>query len=112
MVVEGAEKAMTIGLEAFLGLSAVLFALGLYGAVSKRSAVMVLMSLELMAVAISLNMVAFSRFVTPEKMTGQFFAIFSMVVSAAEIGLGLALVVAIYRRARSIELPSLERLKG
>jgi len=69
---------MTIGLEAFLGLSAVLFALGLYGAVSKRSAVMVLMSLELMAVAISLNMVAFSRFVTPEEMTGQFFAIFSM----------------------------------
>jgi len=103
---------MTIGLEAFLGLSAVLFALGLYGALSKRSTVMVLMSLELMAVAVSLNLVAFSRFVTPVEMTGQFFAIFAMVVSAAEIGLGLALVVAIYRRAKSIELSTMERLKG
>ncbi|MCL4554031.1 MAG: NADH-quinone oxidoreductase subunit NuoK [Actinobacteria bacterium] len=103
---------MNIGLEAFLGLSAVLFALGLYGALSKRSAVMVLMSLELMAVAVGLNLVAFSRFVTPEAMTGQAFAIFAMVVSAAEIGLALAIVIAIYRHARSVELSALERLKG
>jgi len=103
---------MQVGLGAFLGLAAVLFSIGLYGAVSKRSAVMVLMSLELMAVAVNLNMVAFSRFVTPAAMTGQFFAVFSMVVSAAEIGLGLALVLAIYRRSRSIELSTLEKLKG
>jgi len=103
---------MQVGLVAFAGLSAVLFTLGLYGAVSKRSAVMVLMSLELMAVAVNLNMVALSRFVTPERMTGQFFAIFTMVVSAAEIGLGLALVLAIYRQSRSIELSTMERLKG
>ncbi len=103
---------MQVGLGAFLGLSAVLFSIGLYGAVSKRSAVMVLMSLELMAAAVNLNMVAFSRFLTPSAMTGQFFAVFAMVVSAAEIGLGLALVLAIYRRSRSIELSSMERLKG
>ncbi len=103
---------MQVGLNAFLGLAAVLFLIGLYGAVSKRSAVMVLMSLELMAVAANLNMVAFSRFVTPAAMTGQYFAVFSMVVSAAEIGLGLALVLAIYRRSRSIELSTLEKLKG
>ena len=103
---------MQVGLSAFLLLAAVLFSIGLYGAVSKRSAVMVLMSLEIMAVAVNLNMVAFSRFLTPESMTGQFFTVFSMVVSAAEIGLGLALVLAIYRRSRSIELSTLERLKG
>ena len=95
-----------------MGLAAILFAIGLYGAVSKKSAVMVLMSLEIMAVAVNLNMVALSRFTTPEAMTGQFFAIFTMVVSAAEIGLGLALVLAIYRRSRSIELSSMDRLKG
>ncbi|MDP2182674.1 MAG: NADH-quinone oxidoreductase subunit NuoK [Actinomycetota bacterium] len=103
---------MQVGLGAFLGLAAVLFSLGLYGAVSKRSAVMVLMSLEIMAVAVNLNMVALSRWITPTEMTGQFFSIFTMVVSAAEIGLGLALVLAIYRRSRSVELSTMERLKG
>ena len=103
---------MRVGLEAFMGLAAILFCLGVYGAVSKRSAVMVLMSLELMAVAVNLNMVALSRFVTPTALTGEFFAIFTMVVSAAEIGLGLALVLAIYRQSRTIELSTMERLKG
>ncbi|MBE0476625.1 MAG: NADH-quinone oxidoreductase subunit NuoK [Coriobacteriia bacterium] len=103
---------MSAGLPSFLGLAAVLFSLGLYGAISKRSAVMVLMSLELMAVAVNVNLVAISRFVTPEAMTGQVFAVFAMVVSAAEIGLGLALVLALYRRTRSVELDTLDRLKG
>lgn len=101
-----------VGPSAFLGLAAVLFTLGLFGAVARKSAVMVLMSLELMAVSVNLNMVALSRFVTPTQMTGQFFAIFTMVVSAAEIGLGLALVLAIYRRTRSVELSTIDSLKG
>ena len=101
-----------VGLLPFMGLAAVLFSLGLYGAVSKKSAVMVLMSLEIMAVAVNLNMVALSRFITPIAMTGQFFSVFTMVVSAAEIGLGLALILAIYRRSKSIELSTMERLKG
>lgn len=103
---------MTIGLEAYLLLAAALFSLGLYGAVSKKGAVQVLMSLELMAVAVDLNLVAFSRFVTPVDMTGWFFAVFVMVVSAAEIGLGLALVLAIFKSARSSEIDSLSELKG
>jgi len=101
-----------VGLLPFMGLAAALFSLGLYGAVSKKSAVMVLMSLEIMAVAVNLNMVALSRFTTPAAMTGQFFSVFTMVVSAAEIGLGLALILAIYRRSKSIELSTMERLKG
>jgi NADH:ubiquinone oxidoreductase subunit K len=103
---------MTVGLEAYLLLAAALFAMGLYGAVSKKGAVQVLMSLELMAVAVDLNLIAFSRFVTPVDMTGQFFTVFVMIVSAAEIGLGLALVLAIFKRSRSSEIDSLSGLKG
>lgn len=103
---------MRVGLEAFLLLAAVLFSLGLYGAISKKGAVQVLMSLELMSIAVNLNLVAFSRFVTPVEMTGWFFALFGMVVSAAEVGLGLALILAIYRRARSSEVTGLSELKG
>ena len=103
---------MTVGVEVFLGLAAILFAIGLFGALSKKSAIMVMMSLELMANAVNINLIALSRFVTPEKMTGQFFAMFVMVVAAAEIGLGLALVLALYKRTRTIELTQLDSLKG
>jgi NADH:ubiquinone oxidoreductase subunit K len=103
---------MSVGLTAYLLLGAALFSMGLYGAVSKKGAVPVLMSLELMSVAVNLNLIAFSRFVTPVQMTGQFFTVFVMIVSAAEIGLGLALVVAIFRASRTSELTDLSELKG
>lgn len=103
---------MRVGLDAFLILGAVLFSMGLYGAVTKRGAVQVLMSLELMSVAIGVNLVAFSRFRTPVEMTGWFFTVFTMVISAAEVGLGLALILAIYRQSRSSEVTGLSELKG
>jgi NADH:ubiquinone oxidoreductase subunit K len=103
---------MRVGVEFFMYLSAALFVLGLYGTLSKRSAVMILMSLELMANAVNLNLVAMSRFLTPRLMTGQFFAVFLMVVAAAEIGLGLALVLALYRQTKTIEVEFLDELKG
>ncbi len=103
---------MHVGVTPFLILAAVMFSIGLYGAASKKSAVTVLMSLELMSIAVSLNLVALSRFVTPVKMTGQAFALFVMVVSAAEVGMGLALVLSVYRQNRTVELPTLDRLKG
>jgi NADH-quinone oxidoreductase subunit K len=103
---------MRVGLEAFLLLGALMFTAGLYGAISKKSAVMVLMSLEVMANAVNINLVAMSRFLEPTAMTGQFFAAFVMVGAAAEIGLGLGLVLALYRRTRTIELDRLDRLKG
>lgn len=103
---------MTVGLPFFLVIAAALFSIGLYGALSKRSAVMIIMSLELMANAVNINLVALSRFVTPAEMTGQFFAVFLMVVAAAEIGLGLALVLALYRRTKTIEVEFLDELKG
>ena len=103
---------MTVGLPHLLVLAALLFGIGLYGALSRKNAVHVMMSLELMANAVNINLVAFSRFITPEALTGQFFSVFSMVVSAAEIGLGLALVLAIYRSKRSVELDAMTELKG
>lgn len=103
---------MTIGLPHVLTLAALMFAIGLYGALSRKSAVMVLMSLELMANAVNVNLLGISRFVTPEAMTGQVFAVFVMVVSAAEIGLGLALVLALYRQKRTVELDALQELRG
>ncbi len=103
---------MTVGPTAFMALSALLFCIGLFGALSKKSAVMVLMSLELMANAVNVMLVATSRFLTPAKMDGMFFAVFSLVVSAAEIGLGLALVLALYRKVRTAELDRLDTLRG
>ena len=101
-----------VGLREFLILSAVLFALGLYGAMSKKSAIMILMGIELMTNAINISLIAMSRFLTPSLMTGQFFAAFIMVVSTAEIGLGLALVLALYRRTRTVEVDRADRLRG
>lgn len=103
---------MTVGLDAFLILATVLFSIGLFGALAKKSAIMVLMSLELMANAVNILLVAASRFVTPATMDGWFFAVFSLVVSAAEIGLGLSLVLALYRKVRTAELDRLDTLKG
>jgi NADH-quinone oxidoreductase subunit K len=103
---------MTVGPAAFMVLAAVLFSIGLFGALSRKSAVMVLMCLELMTNAINLNLVAVSRFVTPESMAGQFAAAFIMVVAAAEIGLGLALVLALYRSRRTVELDRTNELRG
>ncbi len=103
---------VTVGLREFLILSAVLFALGLYGALSKKSAIMILMAFELMTNAVNIALLAMNRFLTPMLMTGQFFAAFIMVVSAAEIGLGLALVLALYRRTQTVEVDRIDRLKG
>lgn len=103
---------MTVGLQPFLLLATALFGIGLFGALSKKSAIMVLMSLELMANAVNVLLVSASRFVTPATMDGWFFAVFSLVVSAAEIGLGLALVLALYRKVRTAELDRLDELKG
>jgi NAD(P)H-quinone oxidoreductase subunit 4L len=101
-----------VGVEAFLMLAAALFSLGLYGVLSKKATVQILMSLELMAIAININLVALSRFVTPRTMDGLFFAVFGMVDSAAEIGLGLALVLAVFKRSSDSEVTSLTDLRG
>ena len=100
---------MTVGLEHFLILSAVLFSIGLYGALAKRNAVVILMCIEIMLNAVNIAMVAFSRY--GHLLTGQVFAIFIMVVAAAEVVVGLALVIAIYRSRETVDVEKIDLMK-
>lgn len=103
---------MTVGLQHYLVLSAVLFSIGLYGALAKRNAIVILMCLELMLNAVNIALVAFSRYVTPALLTGQVFSIFIIVVAAAETAVGLAIIISIYRRHGTIETDKIDIMKG
>ena len=102
---------MSIGLEHYLILSAILFSIGLYGALAKRNAIIILMSIEIMLNAVNIAMVAFSRFIVPTLLTGQVFAIFIMVVAAAEAAVGLAIIIAVYRSRETIESTDINLMK-
>ncbi len=94
----------------FLLLSSVLFSIGVFGVIARKNAVMVLMSIELILNAVSLNLVAFS--LMWGNADGQAFALFVIAVAAAEVGVGLAMVLMIYRNRRSIALDELSEMKG
>ncbi|WP_026962813.1 NADH-quinone oxidoreductase subunit NuoK [Alicyclobacillus herbarius] len=94
-----------------LGLAAILFCIGLYGALTKRNLIMVLISLELMLNAVNINLVTFSRLGAAPNLDGQVFALFTITVAAAEIAVGLALVVAAFRTRRSTEVKDLNTEK-
>lgn len=102
---------MSLGLEHYLVLSAVLFSIGLFGALTKRNAVIILMSIELMLNAVNISMIAFSRYIVPQLLTGQVFAIFVMVVAAAEVAVGLAIILAIYRGMEGIDVTKINLMK-
>jgi NADH:ubiquinone oxidoreductase subunit K len=102
---------MSLGLEHFLILSAVLFSIGLYGALAKRNAVIILMCIELMLSAVNITLVAFSRYIVPAELTGQVFAIFVIVVAAAEAAVGLAIILAIYRNRQDIDATKINLMK-
>lgn len=101
-----------MSVNAYLYLAAALFAIGLFGALSKRNAILVLMSVELMLNAVNINMIAFSNFITPLTMKGQIFSIFVIVVAACEVGVGLAIVLMLYRRRQTLEVDKYDLLKG
>ena len=102
---------MIIGLQHYLILSAILFSIGFYGVLAKRNAVIVLMCIELMLNAVNITLVAFSRYVVPAMLTGQVFAIFVIVVAAAEVAVGLAIIFAIYRGLEDIDVSKIDLLK-
>jgi NADH:ubiquinone oxidoreductase subunit K len=102
---------MTTSLEHYLILSGLLFSIGLYGALTKRNAIVILMSIELMLNGVNIALVAFSRFITPVILTGQVFAIFIMVVAAAEVAIGLAVIIAIYRNRNTIDVNKINLMK-
>ena len=102
---------MTVGLGHYLLLSSALFAIGLYGALAKRNAVVVLMCIELMLNAVNISLVAFSRFTVGAGLSGQMFAIFVMTVAAAEVAVGLALIISIYRARGTVDVGRINLLK-
>jgi NADH:ubiquinone oxidoreductase subunit K len=100
-----------IPLENFLVLSAILFSLGVYGVLARRSAVLILMSIELMLNAVSVNMVAFAVYTSPEQFVGIIFAIFIITVAAAEVGLALAIILRIFRNRATANVDEVAELK-
>lgn len=102
---------MSIGITHYLILSTVLFSIGIYGVLAKRNAVAVLMSIELILNSVNINFVAANRFIAGDGIIGQLFTIFVIVVAAAEVAVGLALVIAVVRQKKSVNLDDYNILK-
>lgn len=103
---------MTISLEEYLVVAAILFGIGLYIALSKRNAIAVLMGVELMLNAVNLTLVAFSRFTDSDvALNTQVFAVFIIAVAAAEVAVGLALAMVVYRNRHTVDLDKINLLK-
>lgn len=94
----------------FLLLAAILFCIGVYGVIARRNAVMVLMSIELILNSVNLNLIAFA--LMQQNIDGHVFALFVIAIAAAEVGVGLAMVLLIYRNRKSIALDELSEMKG
>ncbi len=106
---------MSLTLYHFLILGAVLFCIGLYGAITKRNAIAVLMGIEIMLNAVNVTMVGFSFFNTVKPyatyLTGQIFAIFIITVAAAEASVALAMIIAIYRKRDTVDVGEIDMMK-
>lgn len=102
---------MTIGLEHYLILSGILFSIGLYGALSKHNAIVILMCIEIMLSAVNVALIAFSRYIVPTQLIGQVFAIFAIAVAACETAVGLAIIIAIYRSRETIDAGKIDLMK-
>jgi NADH:ubiquinone oxidoreductase subunit K len=99
-----------VGINQFLILAAFLFCTGIYGVLARRNGVLVLMSVELMLNAVNINLVAFSAY--GHHVAGQVFALFIVTIAAAEVGVGLAIVLLIYRNLHSPDIDTVDQLKG
>ncbi|NLV56260.1 MAG: NADH-quinone oxidoreductase subunit NuoK [Acidimicrobiales bacterium] len=97
-------------LSQFLLLSAILFSIGVYGVIVRRNGVAVLMAIELILNSVNINLVAFGAM--HGNLSGQVFALFIIAVAAAEVGVGLAIILSIYRNRRSVALDELDLMKG
>ena len=103
--------AQQIPLESFLFVSAILFSLGVYGVLARRNAVHILMSVELMLNAVAVNFVAFATYTDPELFRGLVFAIFVIIVAAAEVGLALGIILRVFRNRATANVDEVNTLK-
>ncbi len=99
-------------LEIYLYLALVLFAIGLYGVLARRSLIAILISVELILNAAGLNFMAFNRFLAPDPAVGQIATLFIMAVAAAEAAIALSIIVAVYRKLKSINVEQATELRG
>ena len=99
---------MTSSLFGLSGIGTILFCIGLYGALTKRNTVIVLISIELMLNAVNINLVAFSKYGVTPSITGQVFALFTIAVAAAEAAVGLAILMALYRNRKTVNIDEME----
>ncbi len=102
---------MTITLYHYLAVSVLLFGIGLFGILTRRNAIGILMGIELILNSVNLNLVAFSKFITPQVLTGQIFALFVIAVAAGEAALGLAIVLSIYRSRNTVNIDDINLMK-
>ncbi len=100
-----------IPLSWYLFLSAALFSIGLYGVLARKNAIAILLGVELMLNAVNINLVAFWRYLDPAQMAGQVFAIIVFAVAAAEVAVGLSLVISIYRSRNTVIAEELDMMK-
>jgi NADH-quinone oxidoreductase subunit K len=98
--------------SAFLALALILFCIGLYGALTKRNTVIVLISIELMLNAVNINLVAFSKYGVAPSITGQIFALFTIRVAAVEAAVGLAILIALYRNRKTVNIDDMDTMKN
>lgn len=98
-------------LPSYLTMAAILFCIGLYGALAKRNAIIVLISLELMLNAVNLNLVAFSKYGVIPSLTGQIFSIFSITVAAAEAAIAVAILIALFRARGTVNVEAFNRMR-
>lgn len=99
-------------LEVYLFIALIMFCLGLWGVLQRRSLIAMLISVELMLNAANINFLAFNRFLAPEPAVGQIIALFVMGTAAAEAAIGLSIFLAVYRRNQNIDIERIRDLKG
>lgn len=102
---------MSLTLYHYLILAAILFCTGIYGVLTSKNAVRVLMSLEIALAGVSINLVAFSNYITPAALTGQVFTIFIMTVSAAEAGVALAIIFNVFKNFQTADMEKISSMK-
>jgi NADH-quinone oxidoreductase subunit K len=102
---------MSIPLSWYLILAAVLFCIGLFGVLSRKNAIAILLGVELMLNAVNINLVAFWRYLDPAQMSGQAFAVIVFAVAAAEVAVGLALIISVYHRRKTVLADEIDLMK-
>ena len=107
-----APLALYNSLETYLVIGAMLFGMGIYGMVTRRTLIGMLIAAELILAAASINFMAFNRFTAPDPATGQIFTLFIMAIAAAEAAIGLSIIIAVYRHFNSIDAEDTAQLKG